>query len=522
MVEAKLEEHAVSSRIPTPHFLARGLLLIAMVCSTSHPARAAEFFDLSELITSTEVASVTALSPNGKFVVGRTESLPGLFGMPFIWSSDTGATLVDDGTDRPRAALLLGVSNDGNVAVGRTSSRRPFKWDPESGAQRLGGLSPEGDDRGSALGVSADGELIVGETVARQRVNNLLHNEAFIYSEETGLQALQSLAESSFHSSAASISPSGEFVAGVSDFTAFRWTEENGLESLGESPDGGASSASSVSDTGIVAGNLRRVGIGRRAGEAMLWTDSDGFAGLGDLAGGANPGNFRNLFSIASGISRVARVVVGQGSVQQTLTPLGRSGRPFIWTAAKGIQRLEYVLRDAGVALGWNLLTVAGVSENGRTLVGDGINPDGDQTGWMAVLPLPIDVEIRAGRRIWFFGARSHGSRIVLHASDFFDPSEVDIETLRFGRGSARALESPAPRIRGGGRGEPERLVVHFSTVEATLGLGAHSACVRGSTRDGTPFEGCARIDEERTERADAHRRHRAGHYRGHGKSRGR
>jgi hypothetical protein len=159
------------------------------------------------------------------------------------------------------------------------------------------------------------------------------------------------------------------------------------------------------------------------------------------------------------------------------------------------MRRLERALLNAGVAEGWTLRNVVGVSEDGRTLVGSGANPDGEGTGWIAVFPLPIEADVvEAGRSNWILGNRDRLVRVVLRASEFFDPSDVDTETLRFGRGSARALKRPAPRVRRGARGESSRLVVYFSTIEATIGLGAHYACVRGSTLEGTPFEGCDRV----------------------------
>jgi len=46
------------------------------------------------------------------------------------------------------------------------------------------------------------------------------------------------------------------------------------------------------------------------------------------------------------------------------------------------------LLRQAGVALdGWSLSIARGVSEDGRVIVGDGINGEGMQEGWIAVLP---------------------------------------------------------------------------------------------------------------------------------------
>ena len=46
------------------------------------------------------------------------------------------------------------------------------------------------------------------------------------------------------------------------------------------------------------------------------------------------------------------------------------------------------VLAATGVELtGWRLIEATGISDNGRVVVGRGLNPQGQEEAWMAVLP---------------------------------------------------------------------------------------------------------------------------------------
>jgi probable HAF family extracellular repeat protein len=111
--------------------------------------------------------------------------------------------------------------------------------------------------------------------------------------------------------------------------------------------------------------------------EAFRWTSASGMDGLGDLAGGS-------FYSYAYGVSADGSTVVGGG--------ISASGnRAFIWDERNGMQNLRDVLiNDYGLDLtGWTLRTAYGISDDGLTIVGDGLNPDGYGEAWIATIPEP-------------------------------------------------------------------------------------------------------------------------------------
>ncbi len=57
----------------------------------------------------------------------------------------------------------------------------------------------------------------------------------------------------------------------------------------------------------------------------------------------------------------------------------------FVWHESTGIRFLRDVLEDEGVDLtGWHLRQATGVSGAGNVIVGNGINPDGNEEAWIA------------------------------------------------------------------------------------------------------------------------------------------
>ncbi|MCI0638820.1 MAG: hypothetical protein L0Y70_07080 [Gemmataceae bacterium] len=54
----------------------------------------------------------------------------------------------------------------------------------------------------------------------------------------------------------------------------------------------------------------------------------------------------------------------------------------------------------------WTLTSAEGISADGRTIVGTGVNPAGNQEAWLATIPEPSTVAFSAsgvGALLWFY-----------------------------------------------------------------------------------------------------------------------
>ena len=187
---------------------------------------------------------------------------------------------------------------------------------------------------------------------------------------------LGDLAGGGFWSEAYGVSSDGSVVVGkgspAGNHEAFRWTSGGGISGLGDLAGGIVySEARGVSSDGSVV-------VGRSSStsgyEAFRWTSGGGIIGLGDLAGGS-------FDSYARDVSSDGSIAVGRGS--------SASGdEAFIWDATNGMQSLSDILtNDFGLDLtGWVLSSAEGISDDGLTIVGYGINPSGYDEAWIATL----------------------------------------------------------------------------------------------------------------------------------------
>lgn len=221
----------------------------------------------------------------------------------------------------------------------------------------LGGPHVQAD--GYALGVSADGTVVVGASV-----DAALHYEAFRWTLDKGLTGLGTLgASGSFiNSQANGVSADGAVVVGSSSDSsghgqAFRWTAAGGMAGLGflGKGDGGyGSSAAAVSADGtVVVGNSTNA---TSLTEAFRWTQAGGLVGLGFIAGGST--------SVAAGVSADGSAVAGYA-----IDSLG-TAQAFRWTPSGGMAGLGFI---AGGGLGPSS-TAAGISGDGTVVVGQSTN----------------------------------------------------------------------------------------------------------------------------------------------------
>jgi len=103
---------------------------------------------------------------------------------------------------------------------------------------------------------------------------------------------------------------------------------------------------------------------------------------LGELPGGGYGGG-------ATAISADGSAVVGSSES-------GNGREAFRWTAAGGIQSLaELLTQDYGLDLaGRHLTRAVGVSDDGFTFSGTGVNPSGKTEAWIATIPEPASVAL--------------------------------------------------------------------------------------------------------------------------------
>ena len=151
---------------------------------------------------------------------------------------------------------------------------------------------------------------------------------------------------------------------------------------LGELPGSGyGGGATAISADGSAVVGSSESGNGR---EAFRWTAAGGMEGLGDI----DSIRVHYFFSEAYDVSGDGRVVVGMGYAENY--------EAFVWTAAGGIQSLaELLTQDYGLDLaGRHLTRAVGVSDDGFTFSGTGVNPSGKTEAWIATIPEPASAAL--------------------------------------------------------------------------------------------------------------------------------
>jgi probable HAF family extracellular repeat protein len=174
-------------------------------------------------------------------------------------------------------------------------------------------------DRAYVSAVSADGNVVAGH-----------HNEPFLWTPSTGVEAIPLPARSSLFgvtdlSGDGSTIVGGLFTRTASDswYEAFRWRRDVGYHRLGrfESDSNDWAFATSVSFDGSVVVGTNDTVNGRRA---FRWTENSGSVDLGTL-GSSNP--IYPPFSEAGGVSNDGRIIVGG-----VTTTEDHFYKPYRWT----------------------------------------------------------------------------------------------------------------------------------------------------------------------------------------------
>lgn len=303
-------------------------------------------------------SSANRVSADGQTVIGSSFSNIGQVG--FMWTASSGIQFVPFPAGSGNSSQgVNGVSANGTIVGGAWGPNTvPFSYTSSTGSVALSGPTPT-----TAVAISPDGSFIAGLTGPASQQYVVWDNGNLI---DTGIAAVSNVSEAS------GISDIGHILAGTTivnnNDEAFTWTASGGVNYLS-----GPSVARDISANGnVVVGSVE---VAPGISEPAEWTASTGWKVLGDPFGAGFGG-------YANGVSADGSVIVGEID-----SPTGPEA--FIWDKDTGMHLLDNVLLNNGATdlSSWTLTAANDVSADGTTIVGSGINPDGNPEGWVATLP---------------------------------------------------------------------------------------------------------------------------------------
>jgi probable HAF family extracellular repeat protein len=349
--------------------------------------RAAEFQGLGPAGSSRSLAH--DVSANGGTVVGYFDT--GSAVEAFRWTASEGIVGLGGFPSRFPESVAYGVSGDGSVIVGYSSTdngREAFRWTKRDGMVGLGDLP--GEERFSvAFAVSQDGVVIVGagdySTGGGPRPTT---GQAFRWSSDDGLVGLADLPGGPNASRAWGVSADGQVIVGKGDAAstfqvedlgaAVRWSSTSEVERLDGPKDSPFSIANAISANGrvIVGASSGLDASFRRV--AVRWVGDEPVQALRVPAA-------EHVNSEALAVSEDGEVIVGTYLDADFADNLA-----FIWDMRHGLRSVQEVLSEdkslSQQLAGWRLREATGVSADGLTIVGSGLNPSGNIEAWIARL----------------------------------------------------------------------------------------------------------------------------------------
>lgn len=337
------------------------------------PVQSATFVALGTL-SGYATSQAIALSADGSVVAGIA-STPAGRRQAFRWTAHEGAVglgFMPGGTYSAAAA----ISADGSVILGNgdttsspTASAGPFLWSAGTGVVRL--QPPPNAVLCAGAGMSGDGGVVAGTCLT-------FNNEAFLWRGGAAPVSLGRFGGGSNQtSSAAAVSKDGSTIVGTGHPVltgAVVWNTGGAATVVGKLANDATANASAVTRNGssVVGTSMD----GRQVARAFLWTRTMGIGALGDELPPGVTGTY------ASGVSGDGATVVGWG-------PTDEGEAALIWQAESGWRTLAAALvADHWTEVpGWQLTRATAISDDGRTIVGFGTNPNGLTEGWLVRLP---------------------------------------------------------------------------------------------------------------------------------------
>jgi uncharacterized membrane protein len=331
------------------------LAILILQCGNTGRVQAGEysFRGLGDLPGGDFYSRADAISADGSTVVGSSNSA--IRTQAFRWTGEEGLASLGEIADFTNVSYANDVSSDGSIVVGSVRSLqqgyRGYRWTAETGMVKLP-TPTESTSFGNA--VSADGRVIGGLAAFR----------ASVWIDGAESQPLSFPQPSANGNTVQALSADGSMAVGSfgtgSTTLPYRWSANTGLQELELLSGDESGTALAVSADGSVV-------VGKSENNAVRWT-ADGVEYLGTNT------------LIAYAMSADGSVIGGQGVYDA-----------FIWTPTGGSQLLSEVLIAAGLSQvqDWELANVTGISADGRTLVGNGLNPQRRWEAWIATIPEP-------------------------------------------------------------------------------------------------------------------------------------
>lgn len=366
-------------------------MVLVALCTPGLAAQQATFTPLGNLagepgcnLNGCYLSDDPLVSGDGRVVSGAS-FVPGSWGavpaVPFRWTRAGGLEAI--GPQFSPGRIVAEVDGNGSRIVGGT-----WEWTSTSGFTDLSGRLTRG---GLITGASADEGVAVG-------VTSLSQQSVFRLDLDTSAP-LELISTPSFGQTGLSIdltvSRDGGTIGGallLPDYgsTPVIWTAGSVVLPGDLQPSNRSGAVTDLSDDGSVA-----VGFSREAGfgwAGFRWTAATGMVSL------ARTGD-EQTFSPARACNADGSVIVGQ-----TRTFGAANGAAYIWTAGDGLRRLRDVLvRDYGLAdelQGWVLDEATDVSQDGRVIVGVGINPAGQLEAWVVEFGVDCAADLTGDRAL--------------------------------------------------------------------------------------------------------------------------
>lgn len=328
----------------------------------------ASFVSLGYLHPGENDSKAVAVSADGTWLVGTSRGNVDFKDASFRWSAATGFQAL--GTPPGKTEFSAwGISADGRFIIGE-SSRLGYRWEAGVGFVNLGTLL--GIDDVSPWGISGDGSIVVGGMANTTIPPGDENGDPFRWTAGTGMVSLGELPGATA-GEALAISQDGQVIVGWSGNFAFRRDRNGVMTSLGVLPGYNQSIARGVSSNGtVIVGECYASDPFRTT--AFRWTQA---------------GGMQNLTALPGSKEVSAEAVSGDGATIVGYRADAFFGlHAFIWDGVNGMRDLQDVLSSQfGIVLsGWTLSDAAGISADGNTIVGSGINPQGQHEAWVGRL----------------------------------------------------------------------------------------------------------------------------------------